>query len=127
MEINLLHLYGDILNLYGEYGNVAILKKHLEDQNLKVNVTMKTIGDEANLLDYDFIYMGCGTEKNLSFVLQDFQKYKQQILGVLESDIVFLATGNSFEMLGKKVENDAGIGIFDYESVLLKDRRRGFV
>ena len=30
--IKILHLYADLLNLYGEYGNVTILKKHLEDQ-----------------------------------------------------------------------------------------------
>ena len=43
MEINILHLYYDILNLYGEYGNVVIMKKHLEDQGFKVSLDKKTV------------------------------------------------------------------------------------
>ena len=31
-EIKLLHLYHDLMNLYGEYGNLRILSRHLEDQ-----------------------------------------------------------------------------------------------
>ena len=34
MEINILHLYYDLLNLYGENGNVRCLKKKLEEQNI---------------------------------------------------------------------------------------------
>ena len=38
MEVKILHLYYDIMNLYGEYGNVKILEKHLKDQGLDVIV-----------------------------------------------------------------------------------------
>ena len=62
MKANILHLYYDILNLYGEYGNVNIIKKHIEDQGIEVNVEKKTIGDEIDFSKYSFIYMGCGTE-----------------------------------------------------------------
>lgn len=122
MEINILHLYYDILNLYGEYGNVVIMKKHLEDQGFKVNVDKKTIGDNLEFSKYNFIYMGCGTEKNLDFVLKDISKYAEQINIVIENKIVFLATGNSFEMFGQKIDSEEGLGIFDYETIRLKDR-----
>ena len=32
MEIKILHLYYDLLNLYGEYGNVSALERYLENQ-----------------------------------------------------------------------------------------------
>ena len=44
--IRILHLYHDLLNLYGEYGNISILKKHLEDQGEEVIVEKKSIGDD---------------------------------------------------------------------------------
>ena len=56
MKIKLLHLYYDILNIYGENGNMRALVKALEYQGLKVNVDFKTIDDEINFNDYDFIY-----------------------------------------------------------------------
>lgn len=122
MEINILHLYGDILNLYGEYGNVVIMKKHLEDQGLKVNIDKRTIGDEIEFSKYHFIYMGCGTEKNLDAVLKDIKKYKDSLIKAIENETVFLASGNSFEMFGKKIDEENALGIFDYETVRLKYR-----
>ena len=122
MELNILHLYYDLLNLYGEYGNVLVMKKHLEDQGFAVNVDKKTVGDEIDFKKYNFIYMGAGTEKNLDFVLDDFKKYVNDINLALEDKKVFLCTGNSFEMFGKCIDKKEGLCIFDYETVRLPDR-----
>ena len=46
MEVKILHLYSDIMNLYGEYGNIKILEKHLKDQGFEVIIDRKTIGEE---------------------------------------------------------------------------------
>ena len=54
-------------------GNVSILKKHLEDQGLEVVLDKKTIGEEVNFNEYNFIFTGSGTEKNLDVVLKDLQ------------------------------------------------------
>ncbi len=122
MELNILHLYYDILNLYGEYGNVVILKKHLEDQGFKVNLDKKTIGDEIDFNKHNFIYMGAGTEKNLDFVLEDIKKHTVEINRAIENEKVFLATGNSFELFGKNIDKQEGMCIFDYETERLPDR-----
>ena len=51
MQIKLLHLYYDLMNLYGEYGNVTILEDRLKEQNIDVIVDKKTISDELNIND----------------------------------------------------------------------------
>ena len=56
MEINILHLYYDLLNLYGENGNIKALKKHLEEQNVKVNIEFLTLNDKIDFKRYDFVY-----------------------------------------------------------------------
>ena len=122
MELKILHLYYDFLNLYGEYGNVVIMKKHLEDQGFKVNIDKKTVGDTIDFNKYNFIYMGCGTEKNLDYVLTDLKKYTKEFNSVIENKKVILATGNSFEMLGKNIDKKEGLCIFDYETIRLQDR-----
>ena len=104
MQINMLHLYHDLLNLYGEYGNVIIMKKHLEDQGFEVKLDKKTVGDEIKFSDYDFIYMGCGTERNLDIALEDLKRYASDINLAIENKKVFLCTGNSFEMFGKNID-----------------------
>lgn len=122
MEIKILHWYYDIMNLYGEYGNIKILEKHLEDQKLKVAVDKKTVNEEVKLNDYDFIYIGAGTEDNQMFVLQDMIKYKSQLKDYIDSEKVALFTGNSYEILGKNIDEKEALGILDFETKRLKDR-----
>ena len=103
-------------------GNVSILKKHLEDQGLEVVLDKKTIGEEVNFNEYNFIFIGSGTEKNLDVVLKDLQNRKEELEKYIDSEKVILMTGNSFEMLGKKIDNEECLGIFDFETTRDKDR-----
>lgn len=84
MEIKLLHLYYDVMNLYGEYGNIKILEDHLKQQDFEVIVDKKTINEEIDLSQYDFIYIGSGTEKNQELILKDMQKYKEDFKNFIE-------------------------------------------
>lgn len=122
MTIKILHLYYDIMNLYGEYGNIKILEYHLKDMGVEVKVDKKTIGEEINLLDYDFIYMGAGTERNLDVVYEDFKKYKNDLEEYINSDKYALFTGNSFEMLGKSIDEKETLGILDFVTNRTEDR-----
>ena len=70
--MKILHLYHDIMNLYGEYANVSALERMLEKSGVKFRTDRLTLFDNADLGDYDFIYIGSGTEKNQKLVLQDF-------------------------------------------------------
>lgn len=116
MEIKLLHLYYDIMNLYGEYGNIKILEKHLKDQGYTVIVDKKTLGEEKNLEEYDFIYMGCGTERNQMCIMQDFKKEKEKLSKLIEQEKNIMLTGNSYEILGKKLNREDALGIFNFEA-----------
>lgn len=122
MQVKLLHLYYDIMNLYGDYGNVVILKKYLEDQGASVILDKKTIGDEINVKEYDFIFIGSGTERSLDRVLLDLSKYKEDIKEYIDEKRILLATGNSFEMFGKNIDSKEALGIFDFEVKRDKDR-----
>lgn len=122
MQVKLLHLYYDIMNLYGDYGNVVVLKKYLEDQGASVILDKKTIGDEINVKEYDFIFIGSGTERSLDRVLLDLSKYKDDIKEYIDEKKILLATGNSFEMFGKSIDGKEALGIFDFEVKRDKDR-----
>jgi len=142
MEVKILHLYHDIMNLYGEYGNIKILEKHLQDQGIDVTIDKKSIGEEKNLKEYDFIYMGCGTEKNQEVILQDITKEKEDLKSIIEEGKVILFTGNSYEILGKRIDEKEGLEILDLKtthnqnrvtadiictSKLLKNKAVGFI
>ncbi len=122
MTIKILHLYYDLMNLYGEYGNIRILEHHLKDIGIDVEVEKKTIDDEIKMKDYDFIYIGAGTERNQAVALENLKKYKEDLKEYIDSNKYALFTGNSFEMLGKKIEKKEALNILDFEVLRTKDR-----
>lgn len=114
--IYIAHLYYDLMNLYGEIGNIYALEKSLKDQGLKVKIDKVSIEDKIDINKYDFIYMGSGTESNKLIVLKDIIKYKKELKEYIESNKFILSTGNSFELFGKSINNNKALGIFNYTS-----------
>ena len=97
-QIKILHLYYDLLNLYGENANVRALTKALEKQKVKVLIDFKSIGDNIKINDYDFIYLGSGSEENLNIVKDDFKKYIKDIKDYIDNNKYLLATGNALDL-----------------------------
>ena len=122
MTVRLLHLYYDLMNLYGEYGNIRILEEHIKDQEFDVTVDKKSLNEEINFEDYDFIYIGCGTERNQDIILQDMLKRKEDFKKVINENKVVLLTGNSYEILGKTINGVEALDILDFEVTTTKSR-----
>lgn len=127
MEFRILHLYYDIMNLYGEYGNVSALERYLRMQGAGVTIDRLTVGDAPDFCSYDLVYTGSGTERKQLFVLEDIKQHTESIKNALESGVIFLATGNSFELFGKSVPSadgavHEGLSLFDF-TVSLGEKR----
>lgn len=117
--MKLLHLYHDIMNLYGDYANILVLERLLKNNEAEVTVDRLSLGDQVDLNDYDFIFIGSGTEKNQKVVLGDLIGYKDQLADYIAADKFLLMTGNSFEMLGKTITDGSGksydgLGLYDF-------------
>ncbi|MDD4643499.1 MAG: glutamine amidotransferase, partial [Bacilli bacterium] len=92
MKLTIAHLYYDLLNLYGENGNVKVLKKQLENQGINVTVKFVTVDDDLEFDKYDLVYIGAGTEQNQKIALNHLLKYKDNIKDMIENNKVFLVT-----------------------------------
>ena len=119
MIMKILHLYYDIMNLYGDYANVSALERILNKSGVETSVDRLSFADKADFTEYDFIFIGSGTEKNQKLVLEDFKKYSEQFKTYIESGKPVLMTGNSFEMLGKSITDCNGnvyngLELFDF-------------
>ena len=124
-----LHLYHDIMNLYGDYANVSSLKRIVEYSGEEVGVDRISLGGSADLNGYDFIFVGSGTERNQKTVLKDFVKYKEQLSAYIAADKPLLMTGNSFEMLGHMITDGIGVtseGLDLYDFTVVEEKGRRF-
>lgn len=119
--MKILHLYHDLMNLYGDYANLSALCRILETNGLEYTVHKQSLGYELSLNDYDFIYVGSGTEQNQKLALEHLTEYKEDLKKYIESGKMALFTGNSFEMLGKSINSFLGdfegLGIFDFATI----------
>ena len=119
MKITIGHLFYDLLNLYGENGNVLALENALKSQDIEVEVKNLSIDNEPwNLEELDVVYIGAGTEQNQLLALNTLVKYKDDINQMILNNKLFICTGNSIELFGKQinVENTIikALNIFDY-------------
>ncbi|HJJ08301.1 MAG TPA: hypothetical protein OIM65_03165 [Bacilli bacterium] len=119
MEITIGHLYYDLMNLYGEIGNIKVLTYHLKNQGIKVNIKNLSIDDDINFDELDLIYIGSGTNNNQLLVLNDILKYKEDINKYYNDNKFFLITGNAIELFGEQIidiDNNVheGLKLFDY-------------
>ena len=120
MKAKILYLYYDIMNLYGENGNIRMIERVLKNKGAEVEVERKTITDgDIDFMQYDFIYCGAGTELSRNVCLEHLKKFKDSLKTAFESGKVMLFTGNSYEMLGASLktafgEEKAGLGLFSF-------------
>lgn len=113
--IKIAHLYYDLMNYYGEQGNVLALKTAIEYAGFKVNIKTLSVDDEIDFEKYDIFYMGMGTKRNQELVRKDILKYKDKIENVIDKKM-FIMTGNSYELFGKKIDDKKCLGVFNFES-----------
>lgn len=122
MTITILHLYYDLMNLYGENGNIKAIKNYLEQLNIKVKIKFVSINEDIDFSDIDIMYIGSGTEENQLKVLKHLIKYKKEIEKYIKKNKFLLATGNAIELFGKniKYQNKSyrALNIFEYTTVI---------
>ncbi|WP_055667383.1 type 1 glutamine amidotransferase [Desnuesiella massiliensis] len=109
MEINICHLYPDLLNVYGDLGNILVLKHRCEKRDIKVNIHNLSLGEYFDETLYDIVFFGGGQDYEQSIVSADLAQYKREsIKKYIESDKVFLAICGGYQLLGKYYTTPAG-------------------
>lgn len=119
MELNICHLYPDLLNVYGDLGNILMLKYRAEKRGIKVNISNVSVNDEFKNEDYDIVFFGGGQDYEQSIVSDDLiNNKKDNLKAYIESDGVMLCICGGYQLLGKYYttpdgEHLEGLGILD--------------
>lgn len=119
MNINICFMYYDLLNVYGNRGNILILKKILNQCGISCNVDYITINDNFDDNKYDILFMGGGNDCRQDVACDDIIKNKRDNLHrYIEDGKTGLYTSGGYQLLGKRYvnnygKNSDGAGIFD--------------
>ena len=131
MELNICHLYPDILNLYGDRGNIITMKRRLENRGIKVNIDECSIGQPLNADKYDIFFIGGGQDFEQEVLLRDLSSGKaQDIRTAVEEEKTFLAICGGYQMLGEYYKTWDGvqldfIGAIGVHTIGAKERMIG--
>lgn len=131
MELNICHLYPDILNLYGDRGNIITMKRRLEGRGIKVNIDECSIGQPLNADKYDIFFIGGGQDFEQEVLLRDLSSGKaQDIRTAVEEEKTFLAICGGYQMLGEYYKTWDGvqldfIGAIGVHTIGAKERMIG--
>ena len=131
MMIKIAHLYPDMLNLYGDRGNIIALTKRMELRGISTQVDRITMGKSFNADDYDILFIGGGQDFEQDVLLEDLKKGKdKEIKRAVDSGKVMLAICGGYQMLGKYYKTYDGkmleyIGALDFYTEGKEERMIG--
>jgi CobQ-like glutamine amidotransferase family enzyme len=115
--LTLVHLYPREMNIYGDTGNVLVLRKRLEWRGLPVRVVPVSVGDPLPD-DADVLLGGGGQDAAQGEIGRDFAARGAQLRAMADDGVVMLTICGSYQMLGHEfVTHDgvhiAGVGVLD--------------
>ena len=100
MELKICHLYPDVLNLYGDRGNILCMEQRLRWRGLNVETTGVPIGEKLRAADFDLFFIGGGQDFEQEVLLGDLAGDKTaEIKAAIEDEKPFLAICGGYELL----------------------------
>lgn len=130
-ELNICHLYPDLLNLYGDRGNIITLIKRCQWRGITANLFPISIGDAFNPENYDLIFLGGGQDYEQEIIQSDLLTNKAtEIKNAINNNKVILAICGGYQLLGKYFKTSDGkeiefLGALDFWTLGSKQRMIG--
>lgn len=117
MKLHLCHLYPELLNLYGDRGNVIILQRRAEWRNIEMKVSNLSLGDQIDPRAYDLFFLGGGPDQEQSVASTDLLAKGPWIKEAVEEGAALLAICGGYQLLGQYYRTAAGkelpgVGLF---------------
>ena len=110
MELNICHLYPDVLNLYGDTGNILCMRRRLAWRGIDSAVQRVRVGEKLDLTNCDLLLIGGGQDFEQEVLLPDLRAGKSETLrSAIEDGICVLAICGGYQMLGQYYETWQGV------------------
>lgn len=131
LDLNICHLYPDLLNTYGDRGNMLALQKRAQWHGINTTVQNVTIGDNFDASAFDIIFLGGGQDYEQEIIQKDVLEQKStEIKNAIDNMKVFLCICGGYQLMGKYYKTWDGkeiefLGALDLWTVGGKERMIG--
>ncbi len=77
MKLTIGHLYPDLLNLYGDRGNIQCMKKRCEWRGIEAEVREFQITDAVDFTKLDLVLLGGGSDREQMLVCEKLKTIRE--------------------------------------------------
>ena len=108
MKLRICHLYGNLMNTYGDNGNLLMLQHRAKKLGYEVETTLISLEEDFNPDDFDIVMFGGGQDYEQTVVAKDLQNKKEALIQYIEDNGVVVAICGGFQLLGRYYVNASG-------------------
>ena len=122
MKLKILWMYHDLMDLYGDKGNIEVLRRRAEKRGIECVVDTCTLNEEKKISDYDLFFLGGGADREQQLIYKDLLGRRAGIQEAMDSGTAFLLICGGYQLFGKYYKDQDGnvlesLGFFDYYTV----------
>lgn len=130
LKIVIGYLYGDLMNIYGDTGNIIALKKRAQWRGIDVEVKNISIGGKLEKGRIDIYFFGGGQDQQQEQVAKDLKSKARIIKSDIEKGVPLLSVCGGYQLLGEyykphKGAKISGVGLFPIYTLASYDRMIG--
>jgi len=129
-KLKIAHMYPDLMNLYGDRGNLICLQKRMQWYGLDCNIKSIHLEDKLDFNQIDMLFMGGGSDREQGLVYNDLIKKADQLMQHINDGLPMLCICGAYQLLGTYYQSHdgqvmEGLGFFPFYTVGKKDRLIG--
>lgn len=108
MKLKIGHLYPDLLNLYGDRGNIQCLRKRCEWRGIEAEVQEYQLEDQIDFKDLDIVLLGGGSDREQMIVCSELKKIQKDFKSYVEDGGSVIAVCGGYQLLGHYYDTEEG-------------------
>ncbi|MBR2990812.1 MAG: glutamine amidotransferase, partial [Solobacterium sp.] len=127
MELKVLWLFDNLMDLYGDRGNIQVLRERCRKRGIGCLVDTYRLGDDKKCSDYDIVFMGGGADHEQNLLYEDLLSHREDIRQSIENGTQYLLICGGYQLFGQYyLDQDGhrldGLGLYDYYTEATTDR-----
>ena len=99
-KLKIVWMYHDIMDLYGDKGNMMVLQRRCEQRGIDVGIDTCGIGESCDLASYDLIFLGGGADREQMMLIDDLLSRRENIREAMEQGTFVLLICGGYQLLG---------------------------
>ena len=108
MKLRIGHLYPDLLNLYGDRGNIQCLMKRCQWRGIEAETVAFELNDKIDFSGLDIVLLGGGSDREQMLVCEKLREIREEFKAYVEDNGVVIAICGGYQLLGKYYKTDQG-------------------